>query len=379
MTYRLLAAGDRPTYAVLEFNPSSSSLKILKESPAPPNSSWLEHPAIKLDNSSGQVVYADSEDDGLVFTLVIKEDGDTETTSERKTHGGTAHIHCLKDGSGIVSANYIGGTVILHPTDPSTGVLSQTSESPLLHFPYPYEGQTPPNKDRQQANHLHQVIEGEGGKLYCSDLGADRIWIVQRKGESGLELSGWLQCPPGSGPRHAVLSADGSKLYAIGEMSHEVFAFDLNDDSQPLLPIPKFSVNIIPPTVPTSHQRLMDSSELYFHPKIPTTLYVTNRWELRIQEREPHLNALPEKQTGDAVAVILLAKNGVTVEGVKHIRTGLDVIRGMQITPDGKYAVLGGQEGGGIEIYEIRGEKGDSWVKVAEERSVSGTKDFLWL
>ncbi|WWC98833.1 hypothetical protein V866_005726 [Kwoniella sp. B9012] len=379
MTFNLLAAGSRKTYALLTFDPASHSLTLIKESPAPANSSWLEQPKVKLLTDAGQVAYADSEDDGLVVALEIDVQGQILVRSERKTHGDTAHVHCLKDGSGVVSANYIGGTVIFHPTDPSTGLLLKESESPPLSFPYPYEDREPPNKDRQEANHLHQVVEGEVGKLYCPDLGADRIWIVQRKGPSSLELTGWLQCPAGSGPRHVVISADGSRLYAIGEMSHNVFAFDLTDRSLPLNPIPNFSVNVIPPTVPASHQTLMDSAEIAFHPIFNNTLYVSNRWELRIQEREPYLDPLPERQPGDAIAIILLGPDGTTVDQLIHLRTELDVIRGLQITPDGKYAAVGGQEGGGIAIYEIRGARGEEWVKVAEDKSVVGVKDFLWL
>lgn len=45
--------------------------------------------------------------------------------------------------------------------------------------------------------------------LHCSDLGTDRIWIVKkRKSTSGSEITGCLQCLPGSGPRQAVISAD---------------------------------------------------------------------------------------------------------------------------------------------------------------------------
>ncbi|KAE8543186.1 hypothetical protein D1P53_000673 [Cryptococcus gattii VGV] len=114
-------------------------------------------------------------------------------------------------------------------------------------------------------------------------------------------------------------------------MYHNVFVFDLTDISQPLNPIPNFSVNIIPPTVPSSHQCLMNNAEIYFT-TLPfrTTFYISNRYEA-----------------------------GIAADSAKHIRTGLDLFRGLQITPDGKYAAVGGQEGGGIEIYEIIGSRGE--------------------
>jgi 6-phosphogluconolactonase (cycloisomerase 2 family) len=42
------------------------------------------------------------------------------------------------------------------------------------------------------------------------DLGSDRVWVVKREGPSGLKIHGYLQAPEGAGPRHAVLSLDGT-------------------------------------------------------------------------------------------------------------------------------------------------------------------------
>lgn len=56
------------------------------------------------------------------------------------------------------------------------------------------------------------MLEDQRGMLYAPDLGADRVWILRRNGAAELEICGWLQCPPGTGPRHAVLSPDGTLL-----------------------------------------------------------------------------------------------------------------------------------------------------------------------
>ena len=55
---------------------------------------------------------------------------------------------------------------------------------------------------------MHQVLEDKKGLLYAPDLGADRVWVLSRNGAE-LEVQGWLQCPPGTGARHAVLTPDG--------------------------------------------------------------------------------------------------------------------------------------------------------------------------
>lgn len=74
-------------------------------------------------------------------------------------------------------------------------------------FPYQAVGHGP-NKVRQRQCHLHQVLEDKNGLIYAPDLGADRVWILERS-QMTLTVIGWLQCPPGTGARHAVFSPDG--------------------------------------------------------------------------------------------------------------------------------------------------------------------------
>lgn len=49
----------------------------------------------------------------------------------------------------------------------------------------------------------------QNGDLYVCDLGSDRIWQLQRKGENGLELVGQADAVAGVGPRHATLHSNG--------------------------------------------------------------------------------------------------------------------------------------------------------------------------
>ena len=77
---------------------------------------------------------------------------------------------------------------------------------------FPYESiEHGPNEDRQRQCHVHQILEDKRGLLYAPDLGSDRVWILRRD-QMKLEVCGWLQCPPGTGARHAVLTPDGTFL-----------------------------------------------------------------------------------------------------------------------------------------------------------------------
>ena len=172
-------------------------------------------------------------------------------------------------------------------------------------------------------------------------------------------------------------------MYVLGELSHRVVAFDLSSSpSKDMMPIEDFAPSIIPPSVNPSHHANMDSAEICLHPKIPNVLYVSNRWEKHIAKRAPHLaDVQKDLPPGDAIAIILLSSEGKKVEETKHVRTHLDTIRGMRLSDDGKYVAVVGQEGGGVEVYSIDGERGDAWTLVTrlQEGLESGIKHVVWL
>lgn len=211
------------------------------------------------------------------------------------------------------------------------------------------------------------------------------MWVLRRDAEE-LETRFWLQCPIGTGPRHAVFSPNQKVIYVLGELSHRILAFDLPavryKNGRPqvthpnIQPIANFYPSIIPPNILNHHAAVMDSGELCANPKQPRVLYASNRWERHIAERLPRVDCapvavLPPPPQGDAVAIVTLEVGGRAVKEIKHFRTGVDVIRGMRVSRDGKVVVVLGEEGGGVEVYEIHGRWGQNWTFVASLRESS--------
>ncbi|KAI0886889.1 putative isomerase YbhE [Annulohypoxylon maeteangense] len=349
MKRMLLISGDRANITKLAFDPEKKELSVVSNYSAPPNVSWIE-PSLSNRDVDRLIGISERSESGLLYTFEIDHTQETcKITSQQPTLGAPAH--CI------------------------SGLALSTK------FPYKSAGHGP-DEGRQCQCHPHQILEDRRGLLYVPDLGADRVWILCRD-QMKLEVSGWLQCSPGTGTRHAVITPDGKTMYVIGELSHTVVAFELSaSPAENIQPIEGFSPNVIPLSVHPDHQSMMDSSEICLHPNIPTVLYVTNRWERHIAEREPHLkNVSQELQPGDAIAIILLSNDGRKVQEIKFIRTNLDTIRGMRVSDDDYYVVVVGQEGSGVEIYDIGGERGDVWVLVASlnEGLESGIKHAVWL
>ncbi|KAI1439933.1 putative isomerase YbhE [Annulohypoxylon stygium] len=381
----LLISGDRANITTLSLDLEKKELSVVANYPAPKDSSWIELSSSK-GNVDGLVGLSEDLVDGYLYTFEIDHERKIiKITSRQPTLGAPAHFITLRDNSALALSTYLGQSLALYPisiTDEAGLLLTDTSRTEVLvEFPYKSVGHGP-NLGRQRQCHPHQVLEDSRGLLYVPDLGADRVWIFRRD-QLSLKPCGWLQCPAGTGARHAVFSPDEKIIYVIGELSHKVVAFDLSTSpTEDIQLIDGFAPHVIPPSVHPDHQYMMDSSEIRLHPKIPNVLYVTNRWERHIAEREPHLETVPkELQPGDAIAIILLSRNGRKVESINWVRTNLDTIRGITLSNDGKYVAAVGQEGGGVEIYEIDGERGDRWALVTSlnEGLDIGIKHAVWL
>ncbi|KIV98823.1 uncharacterized protein PV09_09436 [Verruconis gallopava] len=385
MFHKLLVSGDRADFTLLAFNPVNNELGVIANYKAPFNASWVEVSASTHDIDH-LIGLSEGDESGLLYTFKIDHVRNTcEITSQQPTLGAPAHFITLRDNSAVALATYMGGSVALYSasiTKDDGLLLTDTPRVETLPaFPYEQVGHGP-NADRQRQCHIHQVVETRCGLLYAPDLGSDRVWILRRH-ETKLEVCGWLECPAGTGPRHAVISPDEKIMYVIGELSHTVIAFCLpSNPTNGILPLNGFAPNVIPPTVHPDHQYMMDAAEICLHPFISNVLYVSNRWERHIKQRQPHLQNVPEDlPPGDDVAIILLSEDGTKVECIKHVRTGVDVIRGMRLSNGGQFVVVVGQEGGGVEVYKIGGDKGDNWTLAARlnDSIEGGLKHAIWL
>ncbi|KAJ9090728.1 hypothetical protein QFC19_009470 [Naganishia cerealis] len=386
----------------------SSGLQFLvgsNSSTVGPTPSWVEpsaNPKLK-----GKVFYAVSEMAGKVLSLELAPDGKLVVTGMGVTKGGPAHVLALKDGSGVIVTNYSGGSALFYPVDPLTGHLPAaptgalatltpsflSSHPPLLQFTFTY---TPhgPNKERQEASHPHQAVEGADGVVYVPDLGSDRIWIV-RKATDGVALEVWgeMRLPGGAGPRHAALSPDGKHLYVLTELSHEIFIFPTPSSTSlhrpsdpgylPIEPLTAEGYEIVPPEIPRELRGPLNAGELIVSPLAHAsgrTLYASNRGQVDLNSQIPKADA-----KGDGIAVLTLSTDGTRVESHRIVRTGTNFIRGMGVSKDGRWLASVGQKDGNVEVYECGGERGEELVLRARLEASEGLgktllpTDVLWL
>ncbi|MDO4292551.1 MAG: lactonase family protein [Eubacteriales bacterium] len=143
----------------------------------------------------------------------------------KKPTGGTLPCHLLPDQSGraLYVSNYMSGSLSMFRLEPD-GSLSDRTDLDQ------HTGHGP-NPERQEGPHVHFAgFEEQGTKLYCSDLGLDRLCCYRPDpvlGHLGRCPEEDIAMPGGVGPRHfAVLPSHPGWLYAVGELSSELYAVE---------------------------------------------------------------------------------------------------------------------------------------------------------
>ena len=186
-TYTNTDAHSRGIYSAL-FDPNTGQLSELTPAAATANPSFLaRHP-------SRPFLYAVNEErEGSVSSFAIGREGGLKFLGKSST-GGAAPCHLIVDRSGkwLLAANYDGGN------------------------------------PRQKEPHPHEIVELAGNLVLVPDLGTDRIARYRLNPEDGTLAPAdpaEIRLPPGSGPRHLAVSADGTKLYVASELANTVTVF----------------------------------------------------------------------------------------------------------------------------------------------------------
>jgi 6-phosphogluconolactonase len=181
---------------------------------------------------------------------------------------GSCHICTDLNQTHAFIANYGEGslTVIKLPDSRNSGSVVQQIR---------FDGNGP-NFERQESSHIHAtILSNDGCHLYCSDLGADRIYRFLYNPHSELPLQVvqpiFIDLPAGSGPRHFASSVNGRWLYLITELSGEIFVFDTYKPTEKWVHILKLTEN--------GYQGEPEAADIQVHPN-GKTLYVSLRGEI---------------------------------------------------------------------------------------------------
>ena len=285
----------------------------------------ISNPSYQVVSADGERVYSVGEDDGLTSTAHAlsfdKSQGRLALMNTQLTQGGApCYINLSPNEDFVITANYMGGSISVLPTETSGRLCENVST-----FAFEGEGVL---KERQSQPHLHCVEFTPDGKfLLANDLGTDKIHVFPLTSGGKLDEMGTfdVELEAGSGPRHLCFSKDGRFAYLINELSGKVTALSYKGET--LTPIQYIEADTV---------NAQGSADIHLSPD-GKFLYASNRLK------------------ADGIAIFSVNQETGMLTKAGYQLTGIHP-RNFIITPDGRFLLVACRDSNVIQIFS-RDEK----------------------
>ena len=219
----------------------------------------------------------------------------------------------------VFTANYGGGSLSVF------GRNSDGSLTPVLQV-IQHVGKSI-NIERQNEPHVHQVIVSPDQKyVIVNDLGTDKVTVYTYYPDSKTNVLipfDTLSVKPGSGPRHAVFSKDGKKLYLVHEIDGTVSVLSMKEGILSLL----YQTSLV------KKDKVINRAADIHLSADEKFLYATNRG------------------TANDITCFSVDKDG-KLNYLQQVATGGDGPRNFAITPDDQYIFVAHQNTDNIVIFK---------------------------
>lgn len=190
-----------------------------------------------------------------------------------------------------------------------------------------------PDKARQEQSHAHAVLLSADEKfLYCTDLGADRLYKFRLDPNEKQPLSPYdqpyLDLPAGSGPRHFVFSPNGAIIYLLCELSGEIYIISANGNEMVITGKTRVAAD--------NYLGEIEAADLQLHPR-GDFLYTSCRGNL------------------NEIGVFKIMAEDGTLHFIQRISSEGKSPRSLLITPDGKLLLAANEKSGNLALFKITG------------------------
>jgi 6-phosphogluconolactonase len=251
-----------------------------------------------------------------VLSLALHDDGQLEVLGEAALPVSMAYIACDRSGRWLLSASYGEHCLAVSPIG-SDGVADAAQQ--VL----------------PAGRHAHSIVVDPTGRFaHAACLGDDTVLRLAFDAERGLlaptEPPGQVM-RAGSGPRHLVYAAGGSRLYVLNELDATIDRFDRDTDTGDLTQ--RQTVALMPSKVEGKPW----AAELRLSPQ--------GHWLLATERRSSTMSLWAV----DPASGQLTLCDRVKVETQP---------RGMQWSPDGRYALVAGQQSSHLASWRVDHEGG---------------------
>ncbi|MFG2501176.1 lactonase family protein [Streptomyces sp. NPDC048441] len=167
---------------------------------------------------SGRTLYTvnEREEGGVTAVSLSPETGEPRVIGTRSTGGaGPCQLSVHPSGRWLFSANYLSGSVTVHPIEDG-GAVGESTDLVTHSSPPPGPGQDGP--------HAHQIVTSpDGGHILAVDLGNDTVYTYRLDTKKGtLTQVSYASLRPGAGPRHLTFHPSGRYAYLANEVDNTV-------------------------------------------------------------------------------------------------------------------------------------------------------------
>ncbi|EGU60507.1 6-phosphogluconolactonase [Vibrio nigripulchritudo ATCC 27043] len=310
--------GEGKGISVVELNTETGkllNLELLSDSPNPAYLTLADERLFSINEfASGE---------GAGITVFERIDEHLTLTDHLAIQGDyPCHVAMNSDGSRVIASNYGSGNFSLFSHNEGKIELIHTIQ---------HHG-TGPNAERQEGPHAHfACFLNHTAELVTVDLGIDRVSFYPLT-PSGIDESNaqHVSTPPGSGPRHLVLTKDEKTAYVLCELSEEVLVLKKEETDQWSL------VSKIAPFTPHDEGGAAAAIRLSPDEKF---VYVSGRQQ--------------------SVIVCLKVESDASLTTVQTVSSGGLNPRDFNITADGKWLISANQDTNNVISYRRNAESGE--------------------
>ncbi|MDJ1137984.1 lactonase family protein [Streptomyces iconiensis] len=189
--------------------------------------SGVENPSYLALSPDRRTLYAVNESleagvEGGVTAVALRPGAPPEVLGRQGTGGaGPCHLSVHPGGRWLLSANYLSGSVAVHPVA-RDGALGERTDL-VTHT-------SPPPGPGQEGPHAHQIFTAPDGRhVLAVDLGTDTLYTYRLDTRTGrLTPVSRATVRPGAGPRHLTFHPGGRWAYLANEVDNTavVCAYD---------------------------------------------------------------------------------------------------------------------------------------------------------
>lgn len=318
--------GNEKGIHLVSFEPDQEKLSVLATAPEPDNPSFV------IANQRQNLVFAVEEtggdQGGKVSSFILKDEAFQKINSVSSHGASPCYVSLDPSEKFLVAGNYSSGNFVVIPVEQG-GKLNEAVQNIQHHG-------SSANPNRQKQPHVHAAIFHPIDKrLLIADLGTDEVVVYDFDSQKEMPVTEEphyrLKVSPGAGPRHLVFNSKGDRLYLVHEITAELGVYAYDDGLLEHIETHSLLQEGFEGNVGAAEVRISGDDRY---------VYVSNR--------------------GDANEIIAFqVHNDGKLSHIQTIDSGGKAPRNFNLTPDGKYVLVGNQNSSQLVVFERNSATGE--------------------